>query len=114
MMKKTVQSALPAYEQVCLMCIDDWYRAACFVLASREEAEKLVTKLCVSGVHRYGELSDPAKIRSCLVSDLYDSLKRRLRVSAPDPRGLPEKLRRFTGAERLALAMRLYGEETKE
>lgn len=41
------------YEQACLKCIDDLYHTAYLALVDADASEKLVTVICVAGVHKY-------------------------------------------------------------
>jgi len=98
---------LPSYEQACSACINDLFHTAYIVLANADAAEKLITKICVAGVHKYDHLEDEAEIRFRLTSDLYHRLKRRLWFFAPNTDPLPEQLQVLTKQERLIVAMRL-------
>lgn len=95
-----------AYEQACSRCIDDLYHTACLVLVDADAAEKLVTEICVAGVHKYSDLEDEAEIRFRLTFDLYHMLKRRLWIFTLKTDALPEQLRLLTKQERLIVAMR--------
>ena len=106
-MYDTVTTALTLYEQACSKCIDDLYHTAYLVLVDADAAEKLVTQICVAGVHKYDHLEDEAEIRFRLTSDLYHRLKRRLWFFAPNTDPLPEQLQVLTKQERLIVAMRL-------
>ena len=77
-MYDTITETYTTYEQACSQCIDDLYHAAYLVLVDAEVAEKLVTEICVAGVHKYANLEDEAQIRFRLASDLYCRVKRRL------------------------------------
>ncbi len=92
---------LTVYEQTCSDCIDDLYRAAYLILADPETAEKLVTKICTAGVHRYGDMTDQKAIRYRLVMDLYRLCRQKLRFCTPSADVLPDKLRYLTKTERL-------------
>lgn len=106
-MNDTVESiALSLYEQACSLCIDDLYHTAYLVLVDADAAEKLVTDICVAGVHKHEYLEDKAEIRFRLASDLYRRIKRRLWFCTPDNKVLPEPLRMLTKRERLIVAMR--------
>ena len=94
------------YEQACSQCIDGLYRTAYLVLVDADAAEKLVTEICVAGVHKYDHLEDEAEIRFRLTSDLYHRVKRRLRFFTPNTDTLPKQLQVLTEKERLTLAMR--------
>ena len=94
------------YEQACSQCIDDLYHTAYFVLVDADAAEKLVTDICVAGVHKYDHLEDEAEIRFHLTSDLYHRAKRRLWFTTPNTDALSEQLQALTKQERLILAMR--------
>ena len=96
---------LTQYEQACFGCIDDLYHTAYLVLADEDAAEKLVTEICVAGVHKYDQLEDMAEIRFCLSSDLYNRLKRRLWFFTPNTDALPEVLQVLTKQERLIVVM---------
>ena len=105
-MYDSITETYTPYEQACSQCIDDLYHTAYLVLVDAEVAEKLVTEICVAGVHKYDDLEDEAEIRFRLTSDLYHRLKRRLRFFAPNTDPLPEQLQVLTKKERLTLAMR--------
>ena len=105
-MYDTVTTALTLYEQACSKCIDDLYHTAYLVLVDADAAEKIVTEICVAGVHKYDHLEDEAEIRFRLTSDLYHRLKRRLWFFAPNTDPLPEQLQVLTKQERLIVAMR--------
>ena len=105
-MYDTVTTALTLYEQACSKCIDDLYHTAYLVLVDADAAEKLVTQICVAGVHKYDHLEDEAEIRFRLTSDLYHRLKRRLWFFAPNTDPLSEQLQGLTKQERLIIAMR--------
>jgi len=77
-MYDTITTTLTLYEQACSQCIDDLYHTAYLVLVDADAAEKLVTEICVAGVHKYANLEDEAQIRFRLASDLYCRVKRRL------------------------------------
>ena len=94
------------YEQACSQCIDDLYHMAYIALVDADAAEKLVTEICVAGVHKYDHLEDEAEIRFRLTSDLYHRLKRRLWFFTPNKDALPEQLQVLTKQERLIVAMR--------
>ena len=94
------------YEQACSQCIDDLYRTAYLVLVDADAAEKLVTEICVAGVHKYDHLEDEAEIRFRLTSDLYHRVKRRLWFCTPNTDALPEQMQGLTKQERLIVAMR--------
>ena len=49
------------YEQACSRCIDDLYHTAYLVLVDADAAEKLVTEICVAGVHKYDHLEDEGR-----------------------------------------------------
>ena len=105
-MYDTITTALTLYEQACSQCIDDLYHTAYLVLVDADAAEKLVTEICVAGVHKYANLEDEAEIRFRLTSDLYHRLKRRLWFFTPNTDALPEQLQVLTKQERLIVAMR--------
>lgn len=106
-MKSTEKSeSLSTYEQACSQCIDDLYHTACLVLVDVDAAEKLVTEICVAGVHKYDHLEDEAEIRFRLTSDLYRRVKRRLWFTTPNTDALPKQLQVLTKQERLIVAMR--------
>ena len=94
------------YEQACSQCIDDLYHTAYFVLVDTDAAEKLVTEICVAGVHKYDHLEDEAEIRFRLTSELYHRVKRKLWFCTPNTDVLPEQLQVLTKYERLIAAMR--------
>jgi len=102
----TITEPITLYEQACSRCIDDLYHTAYLVLVDADAAEKLVTEICVAGVHKYDDLEDEAEIRFRLTSDLYHRLKRRLWFCTPNTDALPEQLQVLTKQERLTLAMR--------
>ena len=105
-MYDTMIESYTVYEQACSQCIDDLYHTAYLVLVDADAAEKLVTEICVAGVHKYGNLEDEAEIRFRLTSDLYRHVKRRLWFCTPSTDALPEQLQALTKQERLTLAMR--------
>ena len=105
-MYDTITETYTAYEQACSQCIDDLYRTAYLVLVDADAAEKFVTEICVTGVHKYEQLEDEAEIRFRLTSDLYHRLKRILWFCTPNTDALPEQLQVLTKQERLTLAMR--------
>ena len=105
-MYDTITTTLTLYEQACSQCIDDLYHTAYLVLVDADAAEKLVTEICVAGVHKYANLEDEAQIRFRLASDLYRRLKRRLWFTTPNTDALPEQLQVLTKQERLIVAMR--------
>lgn len=94
------------YEQACSQCIDDLYHTSYFVLVDTDAAEKLVTEICVAGVHKYDHLEDEAEIRFRLTSELYHRIKRKLWFCTPNTDVLPEQLQVLTKQERLIVAMR--------
>ena len=105
-MYDTIIETSTTYEQACSQCIDDLYHTAYLVLVDAEVAEKLVTEICVAGVHKYANLEDEAEIRFRLTSDLYRHVKRRLWFCTPNTDALPEQLQVLTKQERLIVAMR--------
>ena len=105
-MYDTITEPITLYEQACSLCIDDLYHTAYLVLVDADAAEKLVTDICVAGVHKYDHLEDEAEIRFRLTSDLYHRVKRRLWFCTPNTDALPEQLRVLTKRERLVVAMR--------
>ena len=106
-MYDTITETYTSYEQACSQCIDDLYHTAYLVLVDADAAEKLVTEICVAGVHKYDNLEDEAEIRFRLTFDLYRRVKRRLWFCTPNTDTLPEQLQALTKHERLILAMRL-------
>ena len=102
----TITETYTPYEHACSLCIDDLYHTAYLVLVDAEVAEKLVTEICVAGVHKYDDLEDEAEIRFRLTSDLYRRLKRRLWLCTPNTDALPEQLQGLTKQERIIVAMR--------
>ena len=102
----TITEPITLYEQACSRCIDDLYHTAYLVLVDADAAEKLVTEICVAGVHKYDDLEDEAEIRFRLTSDLYHRLKRRLWFCTPNTDALPRQLQLLPKKERLTLAMR--------
>lgn len=105
-MHDTITETYTPYEQACSRCIDDLYHIAYLILMDTDIAEKLVTEICVAGVHKYDNLEDEAEIRFRLTSDLYHRLKRRLWFFAPNTDPLSEQLQGLTKQERLIIAMR--------
>ena len=105
-MYDTITDPITLYEQACSLCIDDLYHTAYLVLLDADAAEKIVTEICVAGVHKYDHLEDEADIRFRLTSDLYHRLKRRLWFCTPNTDVLPEQLQVLTKQERLIVAMR--------
>ena len=105
-MYDTITETYTTYEQACSQCIDDLYHTAYLVLVDAHAAEKLVTEICVAGVHKYDHLEDEADIRFRLTSDLYRHVKRRLWFCTPNTDALPEQLQVLTKQERLIVAMR--------
>lgn len=105
-MYDTITEPITLYEQACSRCIDDLYHTAYLVLLDADAAEKIVTEICVAGVHKYDHLENEAEIRFRLASDLYRRVKRRLWFCTPDTDALPEQLRVLTKQERLIVAMR--------
>ncbi len=105
-MHDTITETYTPYEQACSRCIDDLYHTAYLVLLDADAAEKIVTEICVAGVHKYDHLEDEADIRFRLTSDLYHRLKRRLWFCTPNTDVLPEQLQVLTKQERLIVAMR--------
>ncbi len=97
---------LTPYEQACSQCIDDLYHIAYLALVDADAAEKLVTEVCVAGVHKYSDLGEEAAIRFRLTTDLYHRVKRRLWFFTPNTDALPEQLQILSNKERLTLAMR--------
>ena len=105
-MYDSITETYTPYEQACSRCIDELYHTAYFVLVDADAAEKLVTDICVAGVHKYDHLEDEAEIRFRLTSDLYHRVKRRLWFCTPNTDALPEQLQVLTKQERLIVAMR--------
>lgn len=105
-MYDTITETSTTYEQACSQCIDDLYHTAYLVLVDADAAEKIVTEICVAGVHKYANLEDEAQIRFCLTSDLYRHVKRRLWFCTPNTDVLPEQLQGLTKQERIIVAMR--------
>ena len=105
-MYDSITETYTPYEQACSRCIDDLYHTAYHALVDAEAAEKIVTEICVAGVHNYDHLEDEAEIRFRLTSDLYHRVKRRLRFFTPNTDPLPEQLHVLTKHERLIVAMR--------
>ena len=105
-MYDTITETYTTYEQACSQCIDDLYHTAYLVLVDADAAEKLVTEICVAGVHKYANLGDEAQIRFRLASDLYRRVKRRLWFCTPNTDALPEQMQGLTKQERLIVAMR--------
>jgi len=64
-----------------------------------------VTKVCVSGVHKYADIKDEIEIRYYLTDDLYHLCRRRLWFVTPATDKLPEPLQIMTKTERLLAAM---------
>lgn len=106
-MNDTIKSVtLSAYEQACSQCIDDLYHVAYLVFVDENTAEKFVTAICLSGVHKYSYMEDEEKIRFRLTGDLYRRIKRRLWFWTPDKSALPTPLQALNKHERLLVAMR--------
>ena len=105
-MYDTITTTLSPYEHACSQCIDDLYHTAYLVLVDADASEKLVTDICVIGVHKYDHLEDEAEIRFRLTSDLYHRVKRRLWFCTSNTDALPEQLQVLTKQERLIVAMR--------
>ena len=105
-MYDTITEPITLYEQACSQCIDDLYHTAYLVLVDADAAEKLVTEICVAGVHKYANLEDEAQIRFRLTSDLFHRVKRRLWFCTPNTYPLPEQLQVLTKQDRLIFAMR--------
>ena len=105
-MYDTITETYTTYEQACSQCIDDLYHTAYLVLVDAHAAEKLVTEICVAGVHKYANLEDEAEIRFRLTSDLFHRVKRRLWFCTPNTYPLPEQLQVLTKQDRLIVAMR--------
>ena len=105
-MYDTITTTLSPYEHACSQCIDDLYHTAYLALVDADAAEKIVTEICVAGVHKYDNLEDEAEIRFRLTSDLYHRMKRRLWFCTPNTDALPEQLQVLTKQERLIVAMR--------
>jgi len=105
-MYDTITETYTTYEQACSQCIDDLYHTAYLVLVDAHAAEKLVTEICVAGVHKYANLEDETEICFCLASDLYRRVKRRLWFCTPNTDPLPEQLQVLTKQDRLIVAMR--------
>ena len=105
-MYDSITETYTPYEQACSRCIDDLYHTAYLVLVDADASEKLVTEICVTGVHKYDHLEDEAEIRFRLTSDLYHRMKRRLWFCTPNTDALPEQLQVLTKQERLIVAMR--------
>ena len=105
-MNDIITESLSIYEQACSQCIDDLYHTAYLALVDADAAEKLVTAVCVVGVHKYDHLEDEAEIRFRLTSDLYHRVKRRLWFCTPNAGVLPKPLQTLTKQERLVVAMR--------
>ena len=105
-MHDTITETYTPYEHACSLCIDDLYHTAYLVLLDADAAEKIVTEICVAGVHKYDNLEDEAEIRFRLASDLFHRVKRRLWFCTPNTDALPEQLRVLTKQERLVVAMR--------
>ena len=105
-MYDSITETYTPYEHACSRCIDELYHTAYLVLVDADAAEKLVTEICVTGVHKYDLLEDEAEIRFRLTSDLYHRVKRRLWFCTPNTDALPEQLQVLTKQERLIVAMR--------
>lgn len=100
------KETLTPYEQACEKCIDDLYHTAYLALADADTAEKLVTKICVTGFHKYGNLENEQEIRFLLTSEVYHRTKRRLLFSTPHTDHLPKPLQVLSKQERLLVAIR--------
>lgn len=96
---------LTIYEQACSKCIDDLYHVAYLAFVDSDKAEELVTKVCVAGLHKYGNIEDEGDIRYRLTSDLYHLCRRRLWLCMPSTDMLPVPLQVLTKSERLLIAM---------
>ena len=105
-MNEATIDSLAIYEQVCSKCIDDLYHTAYLALVDADASEKLVTEICVAGVHKYDNLEEETEIRFRLTSDLYRRVKRRLWFCTPNTDTLPEQLQILSNQERLIVAMR--------
>lgn len=105
-MYDSITETYTPYEHACSRCIDELYHTAYLVLVDADAAEKLVTEICVTGVHKYDLLEDEAEIRFRLTSNLYHRLKHRLWFFTPNTDALPEQMQVLTKQERLTLAMR--------
>ena len=105
-MYDTITESLTIYEQACSQCIDDLYHLTYLALVDADVAEKLVTDICVAGVHKYDDIEDETEIRFHLVADLYHRVKRRLWFCTPNTDVLPEQLQALNKQERFVLAMR--------
>ena len=105
-MYDSITETYTTYEQACSQCIDDLYHIAYLILMDTDIAEKLVTEICVAGVHKYDNLEDEAEIRFRLTSDLFHRVKRRLWFCTQNTDALPEQLQVLTKQERLIVAMR--------
>ncbi len=105
MNKVSITEKLTLYERTCCVCIDDLYHTAYIALVDEDTAEKIVTQICVAGVHKYGDLKDEAEIRFRLTSDLYHRIKRRLWFCTPNTEALPGPLRILSKNERLIAAI---------
>lgn len=103
---ETMTQTFSIYEQACSQCIDDLYHTAYLVFVDSTAAEKLVTEICVAGVHKYGNMEDLTEIRICLTSDLYNRAKRRLWCFTSNTNALPDPLQVLTKQERLLVAIR--------
>ena len=105
MNKAILTEKLTWYEQACCMCIEDLYHTAYIALVNEDIAEKIVTQICVAGVHKYGKSENVEKIRFLLTSDLYHRIKRRLYFHTPNSKILPEPLCALSKTERLIAAI---------
>jgi len=104
-MYDTITEPYTIYEQACSQCIDDLYHTAYIALVDANAAEKLVTEICVAGVHKYSNLEDETEIRFRLTSDMYHCVKRRLWFFTPNTDVLPKQLQVLTKQERLIAAL---------
>ncbi|MBE6617543.1 MAG: hypothetical protein E7627_06370 [Ruminococcaceae bacterium] len=92
------------YEEICSQCIDTMYHIAYVALADERIAEEIVTKVCVSGVHKCNK-EDAEAIMFRLFSDLYRRCKRKLCLHKPATHPLPPLLQMLTNHDRLILAI---------
>lgn len=105
MINKDIEESLTIYERACSQCIDDLYHVAYLALVDADKAEEMVTKVCVSGVHKYTDIKDEIEIRYYLTDDLYHLCRCRLWFVTPATDKLPEPLQIMTKTERLLAAM---------
>lgn len=103
-MKDKMTSSFQSYEQVCSQCIDTMYHIAYVAMADERIAEEIVTKVCVSGVHKYNKC-DVETVKFRLFAELYRRCRRKLWFHKPASHSLPPLLQMLTNHDRLLLAI---------